>query len=133
VALSKVLTFKSLFAASIGVIVSQVTMVSVLQGTGLGGWGFVVAMVFAFGLALTNAMAYTEMALMMPEVTSLSSYAEAAVGNFPAILLVFAGYVTPALFGVPGELILMNQELSQALPSRVGGMVRSRLCCTCTS
>jgi hypothetical protein len=73
------------------------------------------------------------MALMMPEVTSLSSYAEAAVGNFPAILLVFAGYVTPALFGVPGELILMNQELSQALPSRVGGMVRSRLCCTCTS
>src|SRR5471030_1585839 len=56
------------------------------------------------------------MALMMPDVTSLSSYAEAAVGNFPAILLVFAGYVTPALFGVPGELILMNQVLSQALP-----------------
>jgi amino acid transporter len=112
----KFLTFRSLFAASIGVIVSQVTMVSVLQGTGLGGWGFVVAMLIAFCLALSNAMAYTEMALMMPEVTSLSSYAEAAVGNFPAILLVFAGYVTPALFGVPGELILMNQVLSQALP-----------------
>ena len=115
-AADKFLTFRSLFAASIGVIVSQVTMVSVLQGTGLGGWGFVVAMLFAFFLALTNAMAYTEMALMMPKVTSLSSYAEAAVGNFPAILLVFAGYVTPALFGVPGELILMNQVLSQALP-----------------
>jgi amino acid transporter len=112
----KILTLRSLFAASIGVIVSQVTMVSVLQGIGIGGWGFVVAMLIAFGLALTNAMAYTEMALMMPEVTSLSSYAEAAVGNFPAILLVFAGYVTPALFGVPGELILMNQVLSQALP-----------------
>ncbi len=112
----RILTFGALFAASIGVIVSQVTMVSVLQGIGLGGWGFVIAMLLAFGLALTNAMAYTEMALMMPEVTSLSSYAEAAVGNFPAILLVFAGYVTPALFGVPGELILMNQVLSQALP-----------------
>ncbi len=110
------LTLKSLFAASIGVIVSQVTMASVLQGVGLGGWGFVAAMVIAFGLALTNAMAYTEMALMMPEVTSLSSYAEAAIGNFPAILLVFAGYVTPVLFGVPSELILMNQVLSQALP-----------------
>jgi amino acid transporter len=112
----RILNLRSLFAASIGVIVSQVTMVSVLQGMGLGGWGFVVAMLIAFGLALTNAMAYTEMALMMPEVTSLSSYAEAAVGNFPAILLVFAGYVTPVLFGVPGELILMNQVLSQALP-----------------
>ena len=115
-AAARFLTFKSLFAASIGVIVSQVTMASVLQGVGLGGWGFVAAMLIAFGLALTNAMAYTEMALMMPEVTSLSSYAEAAIGNFPAILLVFAGYVTPVLFGVPGELILMNQVLSQALP-----------------
>jgi amino acid transporter len=115
-AAGKFLTFRSLFAASIGVIVSQVTIVSVLQGTGLGGWGFVIAMLFAFGLALSNAMAYTEMALMMPEVTSLSSYAEAAIGNFPAILLVFAGYVTPVLFGVPSELILMNQVLSQALP-----------------
>lgn len=112
----RILNFGALFAASIGVIVSQVTMVSVLQGVGFGGAGFVVAMLLAFGLALTNAMAYTEMALMMPEVTSLSSYAEAAIGNFPAILLVFAGYVTPALFGLPGELILMNQVLSQALP-----------------
>jgi amino acid transporter len=112
----KILGFGALFSASIGVIVSQVTMASVLQGVGLGGWGFIVAMGLAFVLALCNAMAYTEMALMMPEVTSLSSYAEAAVGNFPAILLVFAGYVTPALFGVPGELILMNQMLEEALP-----------------
>ena len=82
-AAGKFLTLRSLFAASIGVIVSQVTMVSVLQGTGLGGWGFVTAMAIAFGLALSNAMAYTEMSLMMPEVTSLSSYAEAAVGTFP--------------------------------------------------
>lgn len=112
----KILGFGALFSASIGVIVSQVTMVSVLQGVGLGGNGFVIAMGLAFLLALTNAMAYTEMALMMPEVTSLSSYAEAAIGNFPAILLVFAGYVTPAMFGVTGELILMNQVLGQTLP-----------------
>ncbi len=114
--MTKILSFGALFSASIGVIVSQVTMVSVLQGMGLGGGGFILAMVLAFALALTNAMAYTEMSLMMPEATSLSSYAEAAVGNFPAILLVFAGYVTPVLFGVPSELILMNQVLSQALP-----------------
>jgi amino acid transporter len=112
----KTLRFGALFSASIGVIVSQVTTVSVLQGIGLGGNGFVVAMGLAFLLALTNAMAYTEMALMMPEATSLSSYAEAAIGHFPAILLVFAGYVTPAMFGVTGELILMNQVLADTLP-----------------
>lgn len=110
------LGFKVLFAASIGVIVAQLGMVTLMQGVGLGGWGFIGAMFIAFVLALTNAMAYAEMSLMMPGARSLSSYAEAAVGNFPAILLVFAGYVTPAIFGLPVELILADQILRDALP-----------------
>jgi amino acid transporter len=110
------LGFGALFAASIGVIVAQLGMVAIMQGIGIAGWGFLVAMGLAFSLALTNAMAYAEMALMMPSAGSLSSYAEAAIGNFPAILLVFAGYVTPAMFGVPVELILANQILREALP-----------------
>jgi amino acid transporter len=108
-----------LFAASIGVIVAQIGMVSVLQGIGIGGWGFVVALTIAFGIAVANAMAYAEMALMMPTAGSLSSYAEAAIGNFPAILLVFAGYITPAIFGLPAELILTNQILSEVLPFKL--------------
>jgi amino acid transporter len=110
------LGFKVLFAASIGVIVAQLGMVTLMQGVGIGGWGFIGAMFIAFVLALTNAMAYAEMSLMMPGARSLSSYAEAAVGNFPAILLVFAGYVTPAIFGLPVELILADQILRDALP-----------------
>lgn len=112
----KVLGMGALLAASIGVIVAQIGMVAVMQGVGVGGWGFIVAMVGGFALAMANAMAYAEMALMMPSAGSLSSYAEAAIGNFPAILLVFAGYVTPALFGVPVELILANQVLTSVLP-----------------
>lgn len=110
------LGFKVLFAASIGVIVAQLGMVTLMQGVGIGGWGFIGAMFIAFVLALTNAMAYAEMSLMMPGARSLSSYAEAAVGNFPAILLIFAGYVTPAIFGLPVELILADQILRDALP-----------------
>lgn len=110
------LGFKVLFAASIGVIVAQLGMVTLMQGVGIGGWGFIGAMFIAFGLALTNAMAYAEMSLMMPGARSLSSYAEAAVGNFPAILLIFAGYVTPAIFGLPVELILADQILRESLP-----------------
>ena len=109
------LGFRVLFAASIGVIVAQLGMVTLMQGIGIAGWGFIGAMAIAFVLALTNAMAYAEMALMMPSASSLSSYAEAAVGNFPAILLVFAGYVTPAIFGLPVELILADQILRDAL------------------
>lgn len=107
---------RALFAASIGVIVGQIGMVSLLQGVGLGGWGFIVALVAAFGLAMANALAFAEMALMLPSAGSLSTYTEAALGNFPAILLVFAGYVTPAIFGLPAELIVVNQILSKAIP-----------------
>ena len=112
----KVLGFSALFAASIGVIVAQLGMVSLMQGVGIGGWGFFGALAIAFALALANAMAYAEMALMMPSAGSLSSYAEAAIGNFPAILLVFAGYVTPAIFGLPVEMILVDGVLQQILP-----------------
>jgi len=112
----KVLGFSALFAASIGVIVAQLGMVSLMQGVGIGGWGFFGALGIAFALALANAMAYAEMALMMPSAGSLSSYAEAAIGNFPAILLVFAGYVTPAIFGLPVEMILVDGVLQQILP-----------------
>lgn len=110
------LGLRALFAASIGVIVAQVGMVSMMQGMGLGGWGFVVALFAAFAIALSNALAFAEMALLLPSSGSLSTYAEAALGNFPAILLVFAGYITPAIFGLPAELILADQILSQALP-----------------
>jgi amino acid transporter len=112
------LGFSALFAAAVGVIVAQISMASSAQGIGLGGWGFVAALVIAFALSMANALAYAEMSLMMPSQGSLSSFAEAAIGNFPAIMLVFAGYVTPAMFGLPAELILADQILTQtvALP-----------------
>lgn len=113
------LGISALFAASIGVIVAQLGMVTLMQGIGIAGWGFVIALFITFSMALSNAMAYAEMALMMPNARSLSSYAEAAVGNFPAILLVFAGYVAPAIFGLPVELILVNQILRDAIPLAV--------------
>jgi amino acid transporter len=106
----------ALFSVSIGVIVAQIGMISLTQGIGIGGWGFVAALIIAFAIAVANAMAYAEMALMMPSAGSLSSYAEAAIGNFPAILLVFAGYVVPAMFGLPAELILADQILTHTVP-----------------
>ena len=110
------LGFRALFAAAIGVIVAQIGMVSVLQGLGIAGWGFLAALAIAFALALANVLAYAEMSLMMPSAGSLSSFAVAALGNFPAILLVFAGYITPAIFGLPAELILVEQVVNQAIP-----------------
>ena len=109
------LRFSALFAAAIGVIVAQISMVSAVQGIGIGGWGFIAALAIALAISLANAFAYAEMSLMLPSQGSLSSFAEAALGNFPAIMLVFAGYVTPAIFGLPAELILADAVLTDAL------------------
>lgn len=106
----------ALFAAATGAVVAQLGMVTTAQGVAIGGWGFYAALGIIFLIALANMLAYAEMALMMPNAGSLSSYAEAAIGNFPAILLVFAGYVTPAIFGLPVELILMNGILRDVIP-----------------
>lgn len=108
-----------LFSASIGVIVAQIGMVSLTQGIGIGGWGFLIALLIAFAIAMANALAYAEMALLMPGAASLASYAETALGDLPAILVVFAGYVTPAIFGLPAELILADQILRQTVPLHV--------------
>src|SRR4051794_31455951 len=105
----RVLGRRALFAAAIGGIVGQLGSVSLLQGVSLAGYGFLLALAIGLAIAVANAMAYAEMALMMPTARSLGSYAEAAIGNFPAILVVFAGYISAAMFGLPAELILTNQ------------------------
>jgi len=65
--------FFSLFCIAIGVIVGQSTIVSLLQATGIAGWGFLGAMGIAYVLMLCNSATYAELALMMPRHGGLSA------------------------------------------------------------
>ena len=114
--------FFSLFCIAIGVIVGQSTIVSLLQATGIAGWGFLGAMAIAYGLMLCNSATYAELALMMPRHGGLSANCEASLGHFPAIFAVFAGYVVPALFGPAAELLLVDSVMSQLLPGVMPAM-----------
>ncbi|MEY4415312.1 MAG: hypothetical protein RIQ53_2605 [Pseudomonadota bacterium] len=128
----------ALLAAAIGVLVAQLGMVTLAQGVGLGGWAFVLALPLAWLLAAGNAAAWTELVLMQQALTSAATGAgEAprsgvpdaaaagglagciglALGPLAAQLLVFAGYVTPALFGLPVELALVDPLLLAWLPT----------------
>lgn len=60
------LGFTALFAVAIGVIVAQSTIVSLLQATAIGGWGFVAALGIGWVLMLCNSATYAELALMRP-------------------------------------------------------------------
>ena len=114
--LNRTLGLPSLFAVAVGVVVSQVVFVSILQGVGIGGASFFVAMLIAFVLTLCYVFTYSELALLLPKAGSISSYTEVAIGHFPAIVATIAGYLAPAIFGLPAELFLLEYILDVLYP-----------------
>ncbi|HBH06562.1 MAG TPA: hypothetical protein DDX92_08170 [Flavobacteriales bacterium] len=118
--LKRILGLRSLFAIAVGVVVAQVAFVSVLQGVGIGGANFFVALVIAFILALFYVFTFAELALMLPKAGSLSMYTEVSLGHFFAIIAVIAGYIAPAIFGLPAELFLLEAIFEMLYPGSFG-------------
>lgn len=106
----------TLMATSIGMVIVQGAMISATQGIGLGGMGFIAAMAVALVIALFNAMSFSELALMFPQEGSLATYTQKAIGHFPAILAVFAGYVVVAILAMPVEMFMVDVMLGELLP-----------------
>ncbi len=115
--LKRTLGLPSLFAVAVGVVVSQVVFVSILQGVGIGGSVFFVAMFIAFILTLCYVFTFSELALLLPKAGSISSYTEVAIGHFPAIVATISGYLAPAIFGLPAELFLLEHILDVLYPN----------------
>jgi amino acid transporter len=109
-----VLGFPSLLATAAGVFVASTTLVSLGQGVGVGGYGFIAAMVIACLLMAIQAISFSELSLMLPRAGSVSSYTEIALGHFPAIVATIAGYIIIQLLAAPAELsvagIILGQE-----------------------
>jgi len=94
-----------------------------LQGAGLAGYGFLVPLGIGYMLALSYAFSFSELALMFPRAGTLSTYTEVAIGHFPAILAVFAGYVVVAMFALSAELVLIDLVLAELFPGLLPPMV----------
>ena len=80
--LKKALGLTSLFIITLGIVVSQTSVVSILQGAGLGGGTFFIAILIAFVIALCYISTYSELALMMPKAGSISTYTAVSLGHF---------------------------------------------------
>ena len=117
------LGFKSLLAVGVGLVVSQGVMVIMLQGAGFGGMGFFVTMGLAYLMALFYVFSFAELALMFKSPGTLSTYTEVAIGNFPAIIAVFSGYLVVAMFALSAELVLIELMLLEVLGVSLPPMV----------
>ncbi len=125
-ALKRILSLRSLFAIAVGVVVAQIVFISILQGVGLGGDDFFVALLVAFILTLCYVFTFSELAVMLPKAGSISAYTEVAIGHMPAIIATIAGYLAPALFGLPAELFLLEAVLDTLFPesfTQIGWLV----------
>ena len=109
--LKKALGLTSLFIITLGIVVSQTSVVSILQGAGLGGGTFFIAILIAFVIALCYISTYSELALMMPKAGSISTYTAVSLGHFPAIIAGLSAYVAPMIFGTVAELLLLQNIL----------------------
>lgn len=111
----------TLAAIIVGVAISQLGLVGVLQSVGIAAhlpvWLMGLAFLFAYLLALGYAATFAELSLMMPSSGGLSTYTEVAIGNFPALLATYAGYLVVNIFGVPAELMLFDRVVRE-----VGGI-----------
>jgi amino acid transporter len=115
--LKRVLGFPSLYVIAIGVVTAQSCFVSTLQGAGIGGGSFFIALLIAFCLTLCYISTYSELSLMMPKAASISLYTAVSMGHFPAIIATLSGYLAPLIFGGPAELLLVEYVLNVAYPN----------------
>ena len=106
--LKRVLGLPALLAVAVGIVVAQSTVISVLQGIGIAGNGFLIAMGCAWVLVAVTNLSFAELSMMLPRAGGLSSYTEIALGHFPAIIAVLSGYVVVSILAVPAELVLFG-------------------------
>jgi amino acid transporter len=120
-----VLGFPSLLSASVGLVIASTTLVSLCQGMGLGGYGFILSMLIAWLLMTFQAFTFSELAITMPRAGSISSYTEVALGHFLAIVATIAGYIVVQLLAAPAEIavasiVINNIFLPSVSPATIG-------------
>jgi len=110
------MSFTAMICICIGLVIAQGAMISATQGVGFGATSFIAAMIVAFIISQFNAMSFAELSLMFPHEGTLATYTQKAIGHFPAIVSVFAGYVVVGVLAIPVEMFLVDAMLGQLLP-----------------
>ncbi len=124
----KTLGFWSCFAVAVGCVVASSTLVSLGQGMGIAGGGFVLAMIAAWFLQHFSAQSYAELACMMPASGGIRTYTRVAMGALPAVVATLLGYLVPNLLAVPAELTVAGSVLTETFfpslsPIFFGGII----------
>lgn len=114
----KKLGLVSAIAAGVGLIVATSCLVSLSQGVGIAGKGFIIAMAIACGLNILVAFSFAELNALMPITGGLGQYTLAAMGPFISMIAVIGGYLFTNIFTASSEAAMIGFVItSTVLPN----------------
>ncbi len=119
---SKKLGFPSILATGVGLIVATSCLLSLGQGAGALGTGFIVSMVMACIINILSALCMAELNAVMPNLTGgLAQYTLAGMGPFVTIVTMVGGYLLCQTIAGSVECAMfgntINSAFSTGLPS----------------
>lgn len=120
---TKKLGLTSAIAAGIGLIVATSCLVTLSQGVGIAGKGFIIAMAIACGLNILVAFSFAEMNALMPISGGLGQYTMAAMGPFISMIAVIGGYLFTNIFAASAEAAMIGFVVQSSLLPGVNPMV----------
>lgn len=90
-------------ATAVGLVVASSTLVSLGQGMGIAGPGFIYAMIAALILNLFVAFSFAELSGILPRAGGINHYTLPAMGPFMGMIAVISGYLLVNMFAGSAE------------------------------
>lgn len=123
--LKKSIGLWGVIATATGIVVASTTLVSMGQGFGIAGKGFVIAMVVAAILNLFVAFSFAELSSIIPRAGGINHYTLPAMGPFLGLLSVIAGYVLVNIFAGSAEAAIPGIVVNEVFASWINPKVFS--------
>ena len=120
----KKLGLPSVIATGVGLIVATSCLLSLGQGAGALGTGFILPMVIACAINICTALCLAELNAIMPNLTGgLAQYSLAGMGPFVTIVTMVGGYLVCQAIAGSIECAMfgnaINEVFNTGLPSSV--------------
>ena len=111
----KKLGLPSVIATAVGLIVATSCLMSLGQGAGTLGTGFIVSMVMACIINMLTALSLAELNALMPNLTGgLAQYTLAGVGPFVTIVTMVGGYIVCQSIAGSVECAMFGNAINSA-------------------
>jgi amino acid transporter len=112
-------------ATATGIVVASTSLVSLGQGFGVAGPGFLIPLIVAMVLNLLVAFSFAELASVIPRAGGINHYTLPALGPFLGLLSVISGYLIVSIFAGSAESAIPGLVISEVFASGVNPKIFS--------